>query len=83
MLECSHIAFSSSGLCSDAFILHISLPLFVCSLFMVFYLLVNKLLCYMNGKDWLTDKGLRWADSAAGSFNKALPKQFMPQQEQP
>lgn len=62
MLEGSHIAISSSGLCSDAFVLHISLPLFVCSLFMVFYLLVNKLLCYMNGKDWISDKGLRWAE---------------------
>lgn len=62
MLECPLIAISSSGLSSDAFVLPSSLPLFLCSLFMVFYLLVNKLLCYMNGKDWISDKGLRWAE---------------------
>lgn len=70
MLEFHHIAISSnSGLCSDAFVLPIFLPCSECSLFTVFYLLVNKLLCYMNGEDWISDKGLAMSrDDAGGLF---------------
>lgn len=85
MLECYHITISSnSSLCSDTFVPSISLPLFVCSLSMAIYLLVNKLLCHMNGIDWISDKGLVMSRDDAGSlFYKVLPRQFVPQHVQP
>lgn len=63
MPECYHISISSHGdLGSDVFVPHVSLPLFMCSLFMVLYLFVYTSLSSMNGQDWISHKGLRQAE---------------------
>lgn len=63
MPECYHISISSKGgLGSDVFVPCISLPLFVCSLFMILYLFVYTSLCSMNGQDWISHKGLGQAE---------------------